>query len=89
MKKFFKVVGSVTLLCAAVAGGVFAYKKFFAPDPFDDDFDDDTEDSADTDDAVAGRGYVSLTSEESEEEETLDSEKAEEVSGEETAETEI
>ncbi len=89
MKKFFKFVGSVTLLCAAVAGGVFAYKKFFAPDPFEDDFDDDTEDSADMDDAVAGRGYVSLTSEESEEEETLDSEKAEEVSGEEAAETEI
>ena len=88
MKKFFKFVGSVTLLCAAVAGGVFAYKKFFAPDPFDDDFDV-PEDSADTDDAVAGRGYVSLTSEESEEEETLDSEKAEEVSGEEAAETEI
>lgn len=89
MKKFFKFVGSVTLLCAAVAGGVFAYKKFFAPDPFDDDFDV-PEDSADTDDAVTGRGYVSLTSEESEEdEETLDSEKAEEVSGEEAAETEI
>ena len=28
MKKFFKFVGSVTLLCATVAGGIFAYKKF-------------------------------------------------------------
>ena len=44
MKKFFKFVGSVTLLCATVAGGIFAYKKFFAPDPFEDDFDDDFDD---------------------------------------------
>ena len=45
MKKFFKFAGSLTLLCAALAGGIFAYKKFFAPDPFEDDFDDYFDDS--------------------------------------------
>ena len=93
MKKFFKFVGSVTLLCATVAGGIFAYKKFFAPDPFEDDFDDDLEDSAETDDAVAGRGYVSLTSEESdgkdEEAAASETEAVEDTSEEETTETEV
>lgn len=90
MKKFFKFLGSVTLFCAAVAGGIFAYKKFFAPDPFEDDFDDDLEDSADEDDAVAGRGYVSLTSEESteEEKEVTGTDEAVAASKEEAVETE-
>ena len=46
MKKFFKFAGSVAMLCAAVAGGIFAYKKFFAPETYEDDFDDDPEEAA-------------------------------------------
>ena len=80
MKKFFKFVGSVTLLCATVAGGIFAYKKFFAPDPFEDDL----EDSADEDAALSGRGYVSLTSES----EADKSEEVKEAAEEEASETE-
>lgn len=94
MKKFFKFVGSITLLCATVAGGIFAYKKFFAPDPFEDDFDDDLEDSVNADDAVAGRGYVSLTSEENtkdgeEANDEAEADAAKEVSEEEASETEV
>lgn len=89
MKKFFKFVGSVTLLCATVAGGIFAYKKFFAPDPFDDDFEDDLEDSADEDAALSGRGYVSLTSEsEAEAEEADKTEEVKEAAEEEASEAE-
>ena len=85
MNKFFKFVGSVTLLCATVAGGIFAYKKFFAPDPFEDDL----EDSADEDAALSGRGYVSLTSESEEEAEEADkSEEVKEAAEEEASETE-
>lgn len=66
MKKFFKFLGSAALLCATVAGGIFAYKKFFAPDPFADDLDDDLEDeTAETE--TPERGYVSLSSPEEEE----------------------
>lgn len=65
MKKFFKFLGSAALFCATVAGGIFAYKKFFAPDPFEDDLDDDLDD--DTVKAeTAERGYVSLSSSEEE-----------------------
>lgn len=90
MKKFFKFAGSVTLFCAAVAGGIFAYKKFFAPDPFEDDFDDDPEESAAEETEISERGYVSLTSDEEKEEEaqasgTEDTETDKEAS-EETAE---
>lgn len=66
MKKFFKFLGSAALLCATVAGGIFAYKKFFAPDPFADDLDDDLEDEA-TETENPERGYVSLSSPEKEE----------------------
>ncbi len=76
MKKFFKFAGSVTLFCAAVAGGIFAYKKFFAPDPFEDDFDDDLEESAAEEAGTSERGYVSLTSEEENKEEAAEAEAA-------------
>lgn len=66
MKKFFKFLGSAALLCATVAGGIFAYKKFFAPDPFADDLDDDLEDES-SETEKPERGYVSLSSPEEEE----------------------
>lgn len=66
MKKFFKFLGSAALLCGTIAGGIFAYKKFFAPDPFEDDLDNDLEDeTAETENPE--RGYVSLSSPEEEE----------------------
>lgn len=74
MKKFFKFAGSVAMLCAAVAGGIFAYKKFFAPETYEDDFDDDPEEAAAEDAGTAGRGYVSLTSEEEKKEEAAEAE---------------
>lgn len=74
MKKFFKFAGSVAMLCAAVAGGIFAYKKFFAPETYEDDFDDDPEESASEEGETAGRGYVSLTPEEEKKEETAEAE---------------
>lgn len=66
MKKFFKFLGSAAVLCATVAGGIFAYKKFFAPDPFEDDFSDEPEDDVPEEDS-SERGYVSLTSPEDQE----------------------
>ena len=66
MKKFFKFAASAALLCGTIAGGIYAYRKFFAPDPFDDDLDDDLEEDAAEDSKVSGRGYVSLTTEETE-----------------------
>lgn len=69
MKKFFKFLGSAAVLCATVAGGIFAYKKFFAPDPFEDDLDDDLEEET-GEAGTAERGYVSLTPEEEKTEET-------------------
>lgn len=76
MKKFFKFAGSVAMLCAAVAGGIFAYKKFFAPDPFEDDFDDDPEEPVSEEAGTAERGYVSLTPEEEKKEEAAEAETA-------------
>lgn len=65
MKKFFKFVGTVAALSAAVAGGIALYRKFFAPEEdfsdLDDDFDDEFDDEDLDDEAPAGeRGYVSL-----------------------------
>ena len=88
MKKFFKFVGSITLLCATVAGGIFAYKKFFAPDPFEDDFDDDFDDPQEEDLEISGRGYVSLTSEEDTDGEEAEEQKAEDAEKETEAGTE-
>ena len=88
MKKFFKFAGSLTLLCAALAGGIVAYKKFFAPDPFEDDFDDDLEDSAEEVE-TSERGYVSLISEEEKEgADTPETEEVKEAPEEETEESE-
>ena len=65
MKKFFKFVGTVAALSAAVAGGIALYRKFFAPEEdfsdLDDDFHDEFDDEDLDDEAPAGeRGYVSL-----------------------------
>lgn len=79
MKKFLKFLCSAAVLCATVAGGIFAYKKFFAPEPFDDDFEEDSEEE------ITERGYVSLNP--SEEEAAKESEEAsKETDQEETAE---
>lgn len=84
MKKFFKFVGSAALLCATVAGGIFAYKKFFAADPFADELEDDDEDLTAEEVESSERGYVSLTSEEAEKE--TEPEKEDSTESEETAE---
>ena len=61
MKKFFKFVGTVAALSAAVAGGIALYRKFFAPEEDFSDLDDDFDDEDLDDEAPAGeRGYVSL-----------------------------
>ncbi|MCI8376425.1 MAG: hypothetical protein HFI29_13500 [Lachnospiraceae bacterium] len=89
MKKFFKFVGSAALLCATVAGGIFAYKKFFAADPFADDLGDDSEDLTAEEVGASERGYVSLSSgEEAENEADTNTEEADtEEDTEETDET--
>ena len=61
MKKFLKFLCSAAVLCATVAGGIFAYKKFFAPGPFDDDFEEDSSEVE-----ITERGYVSLSPSEEE-----------------------
>lgn len=68
MKKFFKVLGRIAVIGAAVAGGVAVYKKFFAPDDSFDDLDDDLDldDDFEEDLDPAERGYVSLSSAEEE-----------------------
>lgn len=67
MKKFFKFVCSAALFCGAIAGGIYAYQKFFAPDPFDDDLEDVLEEDTPEESKVSERGYVSLTPEDTEE----------------------
>lgn len=87
MKKFLKFLGSAAVLCATVAGGIFAYKKFFVPDPFDDDFEDDLEDEDDSaEEDTAERGYVSLTTPEEEKTEETASKETEKTVSEETVE---
>lgn len=90
MKKFFKFLGSAALICGTIAGGIFAYKKFFAADPFDDDLEDDFDDDLEEIEA-SERGYVSLspsedTAEEAETEEEKTAEETEEAVKEEAAE---
>ena len=60
MKKFFKVVGSLAAIGAAVAGGIALYKKFFASDEILDDFEDELEDEFEEDLDTSERGYVHL-----------------------------
>ncbi len=84
MKKFLKFLCSAAVLCATVAGGIFAYKKFFAPGPFDDDFEEDS-----SEEEIAERGYVSLSpSEEKTAKETEESEESHEEASKETAQEE-
>lgn len=94
MKKFVKFITSIAVVCGAVAGGIYAYRKFFAPDPFADDFEDDFDEDVDLTDEneTSKRGYVSLTPEEpkdedkAEEAEDQEAETKAQTSSEETAE---
>ncbi len=80
MKKFFKVVGGLAVIGAAVAGGLALYKKLFAPKDDFDDFDD-LEDSTEEEAEVSDRGYVSLNpSGEEDAKESTEEEKSEETS---------
>ena len=60
MKKFFKVVGSLAVVGAAVAGGVALYKKYFASEDVLDDFEDELDDEFEEDLDDTGRGYTTL-----------------------------
>ena len=61
MKKFFKVVGSLAVVGAAVAGGVALYKKYFASEDILDDFEDELDDEFEEEDLDAStRGYTTL-----------------------------
>lgn len=60
MKKFFKFVGTLAALGAAVAGGIAVYKKYFAPEDDFDEFEDEFEDDFDEDLDVPKRSYVPL-----------------------------
>ena len=63
MKKAVKIIISILVICAGVAGGLFLYnkikeKKSLMDDDFDDDYDDDFSD--DEDDENVEREYVNI-----------------------------
>lgn len=64
MKKAVKVIISILVVCAGVAGGLFLYnkikeKKSLMDDDFDDDYDDDF--SEDEDEEDIEREYVNIS----------------------------
>lgn len=80
MKKFFKVVGSLAAIGAAVAGGIALYNRYFASEDILDDFEDELDSEFEDDleeEEVSERSYTTLvnnteemeTSEEEEENE--------------------
>lgn len=76
MKKVFKFFAALASLAAVAGGAYLVYKNFFAKEEEDFDF----EDSFDDEDSMASREYVSIniTTDETEEEETVDAETSDE-----------
>jgi uncharacterized protein YfaP (DUF2135 family) len=72
MKKIFKFFAALASVAAVAGGAYLVYKNFFAKEDEDFDFDD----SFDDEDDMASREYVSIniTTDETEEEETSETE---------------
>lgn len=80
LKKIFKFLLWVAGIAAAVAAGLFIYKKFFAvDDDFDDEDFDDYDDYDEEDFEPVKREYVPITldKEEAEEAKTVEAEDVE------------